>query len=154
MEGVSAAASILQIADLCARLGTRLYHLASSLRHLPAEFRRKHHSVLELQQAVDSIGADLRQPSPCPIRDRLPKNALLQLLHLLHESHKEADGLKHALDDALPQLDDNSFTRHRRTLRVMAKREDIQGRLDRLQELKSQLSIWYQHQLLTMATSS
>ncbi|KAF2798588.1 hypothetical protein K505DRAFT_333281 [Melanomma pulvis-pyrius CBS 109.77] len=143
MDGVSSVASILQITDLCARLGLGLYKLASNLKHLPADFRRKVRSVSELQQAVDSIGADLRQPSPCPIRDRLTDDALLQLLHLLNESHKEAVSLEHILDDALPQPDDNSFIRHRRTLRTMAKREDIQSRLDRLQELRSQLSICY-----------
>lgn len=154
MDGVSSVASILQIADLCARLGSGLYKLASTLKHLPADFRRKVRSVSELQQAVDSIGTDLRKPSPCPIRDRLTDDALLQLLHLLRESHKEAVSLEYVLDDALPQPDDNSFTRHRRTICAMAKREDIQSRLDRLQELRSQLSIWYQHQLLTVAANS
>ena len=150
MDGLSAFAAGLQIADTCARLSFAIAKLVHKLRVAPADIQRKASQLRQLIALTDSLQSDFHAsaPEPCPIRDALSPEALAQLQELLDCCHEETLDLNRILGRLIPQGDDTFLRKQIKSTRAIVNEEKIQRHLEHLHHLSTRLILWYNHQLL------
>ena len=148
MDGASAFAVGLQIADTCFSLSLGILKLGRRLHNAPADIRQKVRRLKQMAALTESMEADFKLPASSPIRDALTPEALQQLQDMLKLCQEEINHLGLILGSAGPKPTDNFLERQQRSIRAVAKEEAIRRHLNELQELSSRMSLWYNHQLL------
>ena len=151
MAELGVAAAILQIAQLTVQVAFKTNSIASKLKHAPRvinnNLRSVHDFIYMLQALESALKVDsVEQPR---IRDVLTDESRGYVQELLQRCNEEAKSCDSLLLPIVPQQGRTWKEAWKRILSVK-REEDITQRLKNLDSLRSQLSIWYSHQLMLL----
>jgi len=151
MAELGIAAAVLQIVQLAGVVALKTNSISGKLRHAPQVIKGHLHSVNDFTCTLRALEHALEVESvdqPC-LRHILCDESLSSIEELLQRCDEEASACDAILQAVAPQ----GGTKFREVLKRISsiqKEEDISQRLKTLDSLKSQLSIWYSHQLMLL----
>ena len=151
MGELGAVAAALQIAQLAGAVALKANSIYSKIEHAPRVIQSHLHSVSNFISILEALESALRVVSvdqPC-IGDVLSTKSQTSITQLLHYCNEEANSCNKILRVVEPQKG-NKLKEAWKKLLSMKMEEEIEQRLDKLESLQSQLSLWYSHQLMLL----
>ena len=151
MAELGVAAAILQIAQLTVQVALKANSIASKLKYAPRVINsnlRSVHDFIHKLQALESALKDDSVDQP-RIRNVLTDESRDYVQKLLQRCNEEAKSCDSLLLPIVPQQGRTWKEAWKRILSIK-REEDITQGLKNLDSLRSQLSIWYSHQLMLL----
>ena len=134
-EVIGAVASLVQFLDVAVRLSSRFGRLCSDVRNVPQRFHQLRKDLNQQLHVTQEI-RDHHLPTFISMVTLPEFDAfLLEYIPLANELCK-------ALDELFVPDTDGLFQRSWRSLRSVRKKEEIRHLCDRLEQRKSNLSLW------------
>lgn len=134
-EAVAAAAAIIQFLDVAVRLSSHLNHLCSDVRNVPHRFQRLQVDLGQQIKIAEHIKTHCLPSFATPATPSTFDAPLQEYIKLADELSKTLDKLLTNKSDGLLQRGWNGF-------RSVQKKEEVLQICDRLEQMKSTLSLW------------
>lgn len=151
MAELGAIAAALQIAQLAAAVALKANSIYSKIEHAPRVIKSHLHSVgnfISMLKVLESALKIVSVDQPC-IGDVLSTESQNSITQLLQYCNEEANSCNTILQQVEPQ-NGNKLKEAWKKLLSMKMGEEIEQRLNKLDSLQSQLSLWYSHQLMLL----
>lgn len=135
MAEIAAAAAIVQFIDVGARLTSHLVHLCSEVRNVPDRFYRLQLDLRQQVEVAKHIKAHCQPDFATTVASPTFDAQLFEYIAL-------ADDLCKKLDKILANRNDGLLQRGWSSLCSVRKKEDVLRICERLEQMKSTLSMW------------
>lgn len=149
MAELGVAAAILQIAQLTGQVALKTNSLAHKLRHAPRTIKSNLRSVNDFTFMLHALESAFKADSvdrSC-IRDVLSDESREYVQELLQRCNEEVTSCDSLLLPIVPQ-DGQMWRETWKRIISIKREEEVNQRLKTLDSLRSQLSIWYSHQIM------
>lgn len=152
-EVLGIAAAILQIVELTTSVAWKTRTLARKLKHAPRRIISHLHAVEALNRIICALNSALeRTDSPC-IRDVLSNESQVTVKELLDHCEEKVKSCDTILNSVLPK-DESTWKNAWKRFASVKKEEEIKEELRCPELLRSELSIWYSHQIMLVTCQS
>ena len=142
-----------QFIDVGSRVLIKLSRLCSDLQNAPKAVETARSNLSVLVRLVERIKQDLEAARSGPastLQGAVPPERLAPATTSLDECLSKADKLSRTLDNLVPKCSDNVAKRVWRAIVTVKKEKEILGSLMCLEQLKSNLGLWYQLETLSL----
>lgn len=155
-EIVAVTAAAVQFLDVGGRVLIKLSRLCSDLQHAPKAVETARSNLRVLVRLVGKIKQDLEAARAGPattLQGAVSPERLATATTSLEECLAEANELFQTLDGLVCERSDNVAKRAWRAIVSVKKEKEILDGLTRLEQLKSNLALWYQHETLALVNN-
>jgi len=153
MAELGAAASVLQIIQLAATLAFEASILCSKFKHAPRAIKNHLCHIEGFNRILSALKATLARSHPPCLRDVISVESLAAIQQILQRCEQEVNSCDLLLKSFLPK-DEVKWKETWKRFSSIRKEEEIRTRLQYLDSLRSEISLWYSDQLLLLTCES